>query len=572
MLPLDPQTFADNGLVNNVLTWAIGEISRAHIQLALSMMSIQETNGTFTPVTFADALAPLGQVAIKAPGAVQPDTQVQVALTGYSAQFMPPGSSGTPAIKYFAPDGTLASTMWLTTSAAIRSRIDHAATFNVAGIALLDAAAPGLPTGALGVVASYKVNQPADAKTGPLSFLWRVASQGKVIAEATGAPGTPFFYKTGSEYGSLQFSADIAGAQVTLGPALLRVASATPLPTMTPTLEPTATPTPLPTATKPPATKVVKAAVPAVSGKISGGFETGGQVQALNGGTISAMKRAHMKWEKRQVQNGDGVAGSMIQEAHNAGFKLLLSVVGDHNRVMDPGYQDQYAAYVGGLAGQGADAIEIWNEMNIDREWPRGQINPTNYVQLLSRAYRAIKAKNPNTMVISGALSPTGAEGAFGTDRVWNDDKYYAGMASAGAGQFLDCVGVHYNEGIVSPTQVGGDPRDSYPTRYLKTMLDRAVAPFGGKPACFTEIGYLTREGYGGLPAGFEWAQNTTVAQQAAWLAQAAVVLSGSGRARLMIVFNVDFVFYGADPMAGFAMIRPGGACPACDTLRQVSQ
>ena len=35
-------------------------------------------------------------------------------------------------------------------------------------------------------------------------------------------------------------------------------------------------------------------------------------------------------------------------------------------------------------------------------------------------------------------------------------------MASAGAGQYADCIGVHYNEGIVSPRQSSGDPRDSY--------------------------------------------------------------------------------------------------------------
>ena len=38
-----------------------------------------------------------------------------------------------------------------------------------------------------------------------------------------------------------------------------------------------------------------------------------------------------------------------------------------------------------------------------------------------------------------------------------------------------------------------------------------------------------------------------------------------------MIVFNVDFKEYGADPQAGYAIIRPGGSCPACDTLRQVT-
>ncbi len=308
----------------------------------------------------------------------------------------------------------------------------------------------------------------------------------------------------------------------------------------------------------------------AVTGRVSGGFELGGQVQSLNGNTIAAMQRAGMKWVKQQAANGDGNALGAIDAAHSAGFKILLSVVGDRNAVVEDGYQTSYAAYVGSLAAKGADAIEIWNEMNIDREWKTGSIDPALYVNLLAKSYNAIKKTNANTIVIIGALAPTGAEGAFGTSRVWNDDRYYAGLARAGAGKYADCVGVHYNEGIVGPNQTSGDPRDSYPTRYFSSMLRRAIGPFGGMKACFTELGYLTPEGYGSLPGSFGWAQNTTVAQQAQWLAQAAVRASSSGQVRMMIIFNVDFTVYGDDPQAGYAIIRQGGVCPACDTLSRV--
>jgi len=224
---------------------------------------------------------------------------------------------------------------------------------------------------------------------------------------------------------------------------------------------------------------------------------------------------------------------------------------------------------VAGLASGGADALEICNEMNIDREWPTGQINPVTYTQLLQKAYTAIKAAKSSTLVITGALAPTGGAGGSGkSDPIWNDDVYYQGMAAAGAGKFADCIGAHYNEGIVSPDSASGDPRgDNYPTRYFSTMLARAAAPFGGEQVCFTELGFLTPEGYGPLPAGFTWAQGTTVAQQAQWLARAAV-LSSQNHVRLMIVFNVDFTFYGSDPQAGYAIMRPAGAgCPACAAL-----
>jgi hypothetical protein len=309
---------------------------------------------------------------------------------------------------------------------------------------------------------------------------------------------------------------------------------------------------------------------PVVSGKVRGGFELGGQVQGLGDGTVNAMRRAGMKWVKRQFKEGDGAAVGFINEAHSKGFKALLSVVGNIPSVTNDGYQNTYAGYVGSLAAAGADAIEVWNEMNIDREWPMGQISPASYVNLLAKSYNAIKSKNANTIVIIGAPAPTGAEGAYGLSRVWNDDRYTAGLVAAGAGRYADCVGLHYNEGIVGPNQRSGDPRgDNYPTRYFYGMLTRGLKGFS-LPGCYTEIGYLTSEGYGPLPGGFEWARNVTVSQQAAWLAQAAVNASASGRVRLMIIFNVDLTYYGSDPQAGFAIIRPGGGCPACDTLGAV--
>ncbi|MBL8157863.1 MAG: hypothetical protein JNM70_27250, partial [Anaerolineae bacterium] len=118
------------------------------------------------------------------------------------------------------------------------------------------------------------------------------------------------------------------------------------------------------------------------------------------------------------------------------------------------------------------------------------------------------------------------------------------------------------------PTQTSGDPRgDNYPTRYLPTMLARALQNFPGKAACFSELGYLSPEGYGPLPGGFSWAANTTAQQQAQYLGQAVAYLRNSGKVRLMIVFNIDFTRYDDDPQAGYAIIRPGNVCIACATI-----
>lgn len=311
---------------------------------------------------------------------------------------------------------------------------------------------------------------------------------------------------------------------------------------------------------------------PPVGGGATGGFELGGQVQSFDRPEV--MKFAGMIWVKRQVRWSPGAVADagFINDAHNKGFKILLSVLGEPSHIAGGAHYADYARFVGELARYGADGIEVWNEMNIDREWPTGEIDPAKYTELLRQAYTSIKANNPGTLVVSGAPAPTGAEGAFGRARVWNDNTYIAGMAAAGAASYMDCVGVHYNEGIVSPTQNSGDPRDAYYTRYYQGMVSTYYNAFGGKrPLCFTELGYLTSEGYGPLHPAFGWAVNTTVANQAQWLAEAASLAKSSGIVRMLIVFNVDLTHYGDDPQAGYAIIRPGGGCPACESLRGVT-
>jgi hypothetical protein len=81
-----------------------------------------------------------------------------------------------------------------------------------------------------------------------------------------------------------------------------------------------------------------------------------------------------MSWIKVQTFAGGDGAG-IINMAHGAGFKVLLGVLGDKSRVTDPTYQAEYAQSVAAMAAAGADAIEVWNEPNIDREWPTGQVS-----------------------------------------------------------------------------------------------------------------------------------------------------------------------------------------------------
>lgn len=303
-----------------------------------------------------------------------------------------------------------------------------------------------------------------------------------------------------------------------------------------------------------------------------GTFELGGQAAGMPAGT---MQYAGMKWVKKQHKWNPGdspsaVAG-LINDAHANGMKILLSIPGQlYPSSID---YEAYTNFLGGVAALGPDGIEVWNEMNIEREWPLGQIDPASYVNnMLRPAYQKIKAANPNVMVITGAPAPTGFFGGC-SGAGCDDAPYVAGMMAAGAGSVSDCVGVHYNEGLMPPSATSGDPRGSggHYTRYFQGMIN-AYAGAGASALCFTELGYLSGEEWGTLPAGFLWKPpyNLTVAQHAQYLAEAVRVGVQSGRVRMIIVFNVDFKTFGDDPQAGYAMIRPNGSCPACETLRQV--
>lgn len=366
----------------------------------------------------------------------------------------------------------------------------------------------------------------------------------------------------------------------------------TPLPTQTLVVQPTLTPLPtqpktatqrptiaatassnLPTNPPPPPTA---SPVPQTT---SGGFELGGQVAGF--GFPDKMQYAGMYWVKRQLRWGPGAssndAAGFINDAHGKGFKILLSVLGDPGSIRGGANYADYANYVGGVAALGADGIEVWNEMNIDREWPGGEINPASYVELLKQAYTSIKANNPNTLVVSGAPAPTGYFGGCSGNGC-DDAPYIQGLVNAGALSYLDCIGIHYNEGVVSPTQTSGDPRGNpnHYTRYYQTMVDTYYNAGGGrKKLCFTELGYLSGEGYSPplneVAPGFAWAADTSVAEQAQWLAEAVNLAKASPKVRLIIVFNVDLTGWGSDPQGGYAIVRPGGGCPACDSLRGVT-
>ncbi len=593
-MPNDPLAYTEgeDRLVEAMLRYAVGEIERGKILMGLSVQSVRQDGETFTPISFDQALSALGDVTIDADmsntGTVDPGTLITASLDGYRAATGNDPATGQQFIDYLDTNNSTVARMWLMTPDALRYRTDRGARFMIGGAAFEDLLAPGIADGIYEAIQQYKLGVPVQQGPRELALRWTISgADGGTLGEVFTGLNDSLFATIVAPDGNYAINVDIVsgdGAASDRGGAAVAVFE----PTATPTPLPTATPTPTPAPTNTPnrAAAVTNptggssggggggAAVAPGAGSIAAGnFEYGGHVTGTGTGGVAAMQRAGMNWMKIQLRYSPGMgadaAAAPIAEAHGRGFKILIGIVGYPNDLAagGGGYVQQFAAFTGAVASLGPDAIEVWNEPNIDREWPNGQISGAAYAEMLRQAYQAIKGANGGVMVISAAPAPTGAEAAY-PGAVVNDDNFIRDMVAAGAVQWMDCLGAHYNEGIVSPSQMSGDPRDNYYTRYFLGMLNTYWGLVGGqRPICFTELGYLTPEGYPPLDPYFGWAANVTVSQQAAWLAEAAALASQSGKVRLMIVWNIDFTFYGADPMAGFAIIRPGGGCPACDAL-----
>jgi polysaccharide biosynthesis protein PslG len=101
-----------------------------------------------------------------------------------------------------------------------------------------------------------------------------------------------------------------------------------------------------------------------------------------------------------------------------------------------------WANYCGTLAARYKGRIaayQIWNEPNLSREWGGRPPNAVDYVELLKACSEAIRAADPDAILISAGLSPTGNEDA----RALRDDIYLDQMYQAGFQQYIDVVGVH---------------------------------------------------------------------------------------------------------------------------------
>lgn len=158
---------------------------------------------------------------------------------------------------------------------------------------------------------------------------------------------------------------------------------------------------------------------------------------------------------------------SIVEAAANAGLQLVVRV--DHqplwavidlppdkitNNQPPVNYQD-FGDFCGVLAQryQGRiAAYQVWNEPNLSREWGEESPDPAAYTRLLKVCYEAIKAADPQAIVISAGLAPTGTT----PPDAMPDTEFLQGMYDAGAAAYFDVLGAHA-PGYKAPPEMSAD-------------------------------------------------------------------------------------------------------------------
>lgn len=560
-----------------LLEWATTRVSRSRLFVTLPALSLDEVGGHYRPISYDYALAPLGTVSLALEGtdaALQPQPGVPLTfrLSGQASRLEQVATDGLYRYEVYAGDGK--HRVWIITARALRSRLDWIAAQGIAGAVIDGLFDAGSSPGATAAVREFRAGQPASALAS-LTVKWVVRdASGALLSETASDIAAPLEW-TPERAGQYTVSADLVGESVSRrGAASVLVSD----PIVPESVVAAVSPADRPDFIFIPEGMPLPVWPPGLAAE--GTFELGGQVNHTVRHPVF-MRQAKMSWVKFQLTWGPGQradsARSLIDQGHGQGFKVLLSITGGGNY---PGSiaTAEYVEFLRAVAAYSPDAIEVWNEPNFYFEWPKGHIDGGAYVRdMLAPAYNAIKEVNPGIMVISGAPLPTGlyySEGGCSVEGYGCDDWFYLQqMAQAGAANYMDCVGAHYNSGATAPSATMGHPADpgyQHYSWYFGSMLQLYGGTFG-HPVCFTELGYLSPEGYGGLPGSFNWATDTTIAEQAAWLAEAVQISRQSGQVRLLIVWNVDFTDQGSvDPKGGYAIVRPDGSCPACTALASV--
>jgi len=308
-------------------------------------------------------------------------------------------------------------------------------------------------------------------------------------------------------------------------------------------------------------------------------------------GAANLVKQLGFGWVKQQVrweyaepapgainwQEMDDIVNSMSGNGINTMFSVVTSPPWTRPTKGGTGGPpedfQQFANFVGAIAGRYCgrlQAIEVWNEQNLRREWEGYPLEPSSYMDLLRRSYNSIKGACPSLLVISGATTPAGY-----SDVAFDDVDYLRGMYQNGLKQYSDGIGIHPS-GFANPPSVRFEDWQSgnydalshvnHRSFYFRSTLEqsrRVMEEFGdtGKKLWPTEFGW------GSTPSpfpGYEYEARIGEGTQAQWIVDAYNIMRGSGYVAVPMLWNLNYPR--ETEMGAFAIVGR----PAFDALRQM--
>ena len=602
----DPGAYVPGGQMEALLWWAVGQVERYKLQPMFTARSVENAGGTMLERTYRDALAEMSKVVVKqGDDLLVPGEQLTVGLDSLGVQFDP--GTGCYWFTYVDEVSGQERKVWLEDASSLSHKLDLLGRFNVGGVAMRALWDEGNDPRMWEVVRDYQASAqaavaPVDSK---FSVVWSVESTtgGPLSEEATDLDQRDYTWVAPEEPGTYEIGVSIVAndGQTVAGSQRVAVLVAEPTPTPTPMPTPTPiptetpipTPTPEPTPTPQPTAKPRTAAAsskpaapaapaPANNPPPNTNFGYGIQAHMVHNGqagtVMGKIRDMGFGWVKQQVEwkhfepgKGNyqwGALDEIVGAADAAGVRVLWSVVNapawarggqDLGVGGPPNNPQDLAEFLGAMAGRycgsSVKAIEVWNEQNLHYEWGNMKIDPAAYMNLLKPAYNKIKAACPNMIVVSGALTPTGAP----PPKAMDDVKYLDGMYQNGLKNFSDAIGAHPSGYNVAPwvkggqdacdfiTQQGSSFRGPCQTLHRSWSFNGTLSQYynvmrkygdGNKKIWPTEFGWATN--WIGDP-NYGYAQDNSRAEQAEWTVRAYQLMKQWGFVGVAFLWNLNF-------------------------------
>ncbi len=400
---------------------------------------------------------------------------------------------------------------------------------------------------------------------------------------------------------TVTFLGSIIGPEYTLPPTSTPEPSHTPLPpTEGPTQAATISPSSAPTNTLPAAPQN---ALPNLNPAMMGIQLDPTLNQTDWNKAIEDIQRLGVKWLKVQVAwkmlqpNGPGDVTedfrrleTYLETAYNngGGLDILVSIAKAPDWARDTNDQDgppkdpqMLVNFINLMLqefGQAIDAIEIWNEPNLIREWSGQALTGQSYMTLFVPAYNAINAysekmkADPQTprstpiTVITAGLAPADGEGAA------NDRTYLQQMYAAGLANYPDAaVGIHPYSWWNSPDDTCCDRDktrgyDDKPQFFFSNTINdyRNIMTQSGDPNAklwTTEFGWATWDGLPAPPPQ-DWMGWVNECQQGNDIVRAFQIGQTLDYMGPMMLWNLNFAMLSGmvdnrDERAGYSLLVP---------------